>query len=320
MEHGWIISPTGTFDSPGTFTGTGILYGAFDNRSDFTIPSDTLEVIGSLDNVGTISGGGTLRVDNGRLQTSGTVGVNVRITNATLYPHDPPQVGPAGLPRMSAAPGRLALQGTIDPPLGHLHVSGDLTMSFSLGTIAIRIGSRASGLRDTIDVAGGAVLDGTLALTSIAGSEPMAGDTITVLEAGSVTGAFAQVLLDGEDPGSDVQVLYEPTAVKVVFASGTTAVDDPPNGTHSIQEVRFSASRGRGVTAFVLDLPAVSHVRVTMYDVTGREAARLVDGTLPVGHHQFPLPHAASGMYFARAEVDLDGRRVVRTARVPLLR
>ncbi|MBL7191963.1 T9SS type A sorting domain-containing protein [bacterium] len=57
-------------------------------------------------------------------------------------------------------------------------------------------------------------------------------------------------------------------------------------------------------TAISYQLLAVSYVNLTIYDVTGREVARLVDGFRPAGMHQtvFDEKDLASGIYFARLQ------------------
>ncbi len=58
-------------------------------------------------------------------------------------------------------------------------------------------------------------------------------------------------------------------------------------------------------TAISFKLQAVSHIRLSVYDITGREVARLIDGWLPEGNHSmlFYEEDLASGVYFAKLEV-----------------
>jgi hypothetical protein len=69
---------------------------------------------------------------------------------------------------------------------------------------------------------------------------------------------------------------------------------------------------------FAIDLPAESPVRLTLFDISGRQVAALFDGRLPAGRHHLgwdgggaagPL---AAGMYFARLETP----EVVQTMKV----
>ncbi|TVQ02366.1 MAG: T9SS C-terminal target domain-containing protein [Balneolaceae bacterium] len=52
------------------------------------------------------------------------------------------------------------------------------------------------------------------------------------------------------------------------------------------------------------DLPETIHVRLTVYDMLGREIARLADGILPAGEHQSIRVARSnpSGMYIIRLE------------------
>jgi uncharacterized RDD family membrane protein YckC len=76
----------------------------------------------------------------------------------------------------------------------------------------------------------------------------------------------------------------------------------------------------------VLELPHETPLRARLYDLGGREVARLADGVLPAGVHVFTLDGAggaahdlAAGVYFARAVLTSDGAEVVRTTRVLVL-
>ncbi|NQS97598.1 MAG: right-handed parallel beta-helix repeat-containing protein, partial [candidate division Zixibacteria bacterium] len=55
-------------------------------------------------------------------------------------------------------------------------------------------------------------------------------------------------------------------------------------------------------TAISYQLPAASYLKLTVYDISGREVARLVDGFKPAGVHEatFDGSELASGVYFAR--------------------
>jgi hypothetical protein len=108
--------------------------------------------------------------------------------------------------------------------------------------------------------------------------------------------------------------------VRVAIVGALTAVGDVPKG---VTELRFVATGGPRDGALELDLPTAQHARITLYDVTGRQQALLVDGDLPSGRHHLVLrgeDAPASGMYFARAVLHGDdGERVLR-ARVIVLR
>lgn len=52
------------------------------------------------------------------------------------------------------------------------------------------------------------------------------------------------------------------------------------------------------------DLPSEKHVVLMIYDITGRQVAKLIDGFKPAGIHQvvFDAKDLSSGVYFARLE------------------
>jgi hypothetical protein len=59
-------------------------------------------------------------------------------------------------------------------------------------------------------------------------------------------------------------------------------------------------------TRITFDLPSASRVSLAVYDVEGREVARLADGTIHAGTHtvSFTAEHLASGIYFCRLVAD----------------
>ena len=54
------------------------------------------------------------------------------------------------------------------------------------------------------------------------------------------------------------------------------------------------------------DLPEVAHVRLVIFDITGREVVRLVDGTRAAGTHhmRWGAQNAPSGLYLCRISAD----------------
>jgi hypothetical protein len=82
------------------------------------------------------------------------------------------------------------------------------------------------------------------------------------------------------------------------------AMDDPyPNPFNPTTDLRFS-------------LAEAGPTRLVVYDVTGREVALLVDGTLEAGSHEyrFEASHLPSGVYLAR----LTAGRFIATRRIVL--
>lgn len=191
---------------------------------------------------------------------------------------------------------------------------------FQAGGTAItqmRIGSKASGIQDGLFVTGTATLGGKLAVASVLGNIPNAGDTITVLTAGLVSGTFSSVTYNGGDPTNAIKLIYSPTALKIVVINGALAVQDNPG-----LPLRFASAGTLNSPAVALDLPAEASVKVALYDVAGRQMAVLASGTLAPGRHQLPLASAgvSSGIYFSRAEVTGLGSPKALSARVVVLR
>lgn len=74
----------------------------------------------------------------------------------------------------------------------------------------------------------------------------------------------------------------------------------------------------RGATVFRLSIPERGHVALKLYDVAGREVARLIDGEMEAGVRTCTLEAGdlPSGIYFCR----LTAGRSARTVRLALLR
>ena len=96
----------------------------------------------------------------------------------------------------------------------------------------------------------------------------------------------------------------DPTSVAVA--------PEPPPAADGIR-LRLAPNPARGRSAVLLTLGRAQRVRAAVYDVTGREVARLFDGALPAGEARFdvPLSGLAAGVYLVR--VDGETVRVARS-------
>jgi len=88
--------------------------------------------------------------------------------------------------------------------------------------------------------------------------------------------------------------------------SGQTAVGESPSITR-FALLATSANPVRSSAGLMLMMPEAGHVRVAVYDVSGREVALLADETFSAGRHPMTWNpnadgrHAPSGVYFVRA-------------------
>ena len=146
---------------------------------------------------------------------------------------------------------------------------------------------------------------GTYLVTVYAGDYPgsvVASTAFEVEKAGATrTGPLAQ---DWSGTWRE-QASTTPTVASLTTRRGTMAMHAAPN-----------PSAGR--TALGYELPAAAHVRLVVYDVLGREVARLVDGAVEAGRHAAVLDGSAlpAGTYLVR--LTADGR--AQTQRLTLLR
>jgi hypothetical protein len=212
------------------------------------------------------------------------------------------------LPTQSAPEGTQAIRAL---SLGTLHVA-------TTGRVALQIGVE----QDQITVSGAAVLGGTLDVRTLDGQTPTIGSLFTVLTAGSVTGTFASVTVNGHPNPGTVTVIYGTNNVRVVVVGSIAGVGGGPADQAAPGELRFAVAGGPRNAALALDLPWTASVRVALYDVDGRRVADLAEGELGPGRHRYELARSvpASGMYFARAVVGGAAGARTLTTRVVVLR
>ena len=86
-------------------------------------------------------------------------------------------------------------------------------------------------------------------------------------------------------------------------ASGTTGANEPVPNAASFRLEAPAPNPARTRAEFAVHLAEVEPVRLAVYDVLGREVARLHDGLLAAGRHPFVLDghHFPAGGYLARA-------------------
>lgn len=180
-------------------------------------------------------------VNDGRMEATGAAVLSISNSSTT---GDAPRVNVDGL----GDPARRTLSGTgaISPALTHgnqtvapggLATAGTLTvegpLSYRSGNphVAIEIGGTGPGQYDQIVASGPVVVGpafelGTLALSTLAGYTPVAGDTFDVITGASLTGDGFKTITGTELPGGfTLEVSYTANAVRVTVAGGTqTAV------------------------------------------------------------------------------------------------
>jgi hypothetical protein len=215
--------------------------------------------------------------------------------------------------------GDVALAGTLDMGPAVAAVLVGSLHDAATGVTRFKVGHTQ---QDLIVATGPVMLGGTIDLRSLAGNTPTVGDTFTVMVGGPISGTFANVTVNGHAGTGQMVVLVRPGDVRVAVVGAVTGVVDLPPPPATPSELRFAALGGPREASLELDLPSAAAVRVTLYDVSGRQVAALAEGELGPGRHRFELSGAGlgSGMYFARAVVTGADRARALTARVVVLR
>ena len=169
-----------------------------------------------------------------------------------------------------------------------------------------------------------AVLYGQVArvyLLTESGRSSEAAEALAAVEAlapGSRESVMARSSL-GLTTADAVQISVARSTTPVAASRGVESGDDAVTEL-SMGTARPNPTSGRAIVP--LSLPAASHVRLSLYDVLGREAAVLVDGQLAAGRHGVALEtrDLAPGVYVLRGVVETDAGVVALAGRVTVAR
>jgi hypothetical protein len=199
-------------------------------------------------------------------------------------------------------------------------VSGLYTQTAG-GFFRADLGNHATSEWDSVTVTGAATLSGTLDIGLLPTFTPHVGDSYRIMTFASRAGTFSTITVGGA-PLQGFAVTYTATSVDVVV-SGATGVEGPLASALP-GSIELLGRRTAGGSEIELALPRAASVRLSVYDVAGREVAMLRDGLVPAGHNRWDFGRGASavpsGIYFARARVTSPDGSTVRTARVPVVR
>ncbi len=201
---------------------------------------------------------------------------------------------------------------------GELEIISGSFVQPSTGKLRIELGKHSAGEWDVLSVSGPATLGGTLELTQLPTYSGAVGDVFTIMTFTSRTGTFASVTLNG-GPLSGFNLDYTSTNVTLKVTGAT----DAPDLAALPSEIGLVGWRTPAGGTLELSLPSESDVRLSFFDVTGREIGVLREGRTAAGRHRFDLGSSrslASGIYFGRAVVQTNGGGEVRTARIPIIR
>ncbi len=183
--------------------------------------------------------------------------------------------------------GDLENGGTVSPGAspGTLSVTGAYTQTAS-GGLEIELGGTVAGTGyDQLVVDGAAALDGTLVVSLIDGFTPAAGQVFTVLQYGSHTGAFEEVILP--DPGEGLRFRIDYSGEELSL----------------IVEEESQGSISGTVTYTGKDLP-VTHVEVALHLALDQAPVATQDVLLPGGPYTFGgMP---DGSYYVSAVIDVN--------------
>jgi len=167
-----------------------------------TLTADTIDIQGGLSLAGTINGNLTIEA-NGHETGDGTI--NGNLTNFGTFAR-------TGIVTGDVLNASLLAEGA---KVGTLKIGGNYTQT-TAGTLSEMLSSPSSF--DRVDVSGLAFIGGTLAITTH--FNPFGGETLTILDASSLSGQFSTIVGDHFGGPNDFwNVVYTPTSVELVAAT-----------------------------------------------------------------------------------------------------
>lgn len=333
-----VLAGTGTgiggtllhFTSSGVFTGGGHMNLPIlaDAGSEFLLGSDL--VMGQAGVANALTLAGEISVGTHVLELRS--GSEVVLSGATTINTGTLRLSGGG-PRVRVAPGvPLTVNGTLNTALA---VDGQLTLtsSFAPTTVAgaftcsptcsttFEFRNGESGDYGRIAATGALDLAGAIDVRFPGDWRPVPGQRLEVLGGVSRTDNFTTLLFEGAPVGGQYSLDYTPNGVWVVFSELLDVPASPGASLPTALAFAAVGSPGPGVT-LELALPAAADVSLDVFDVRGRRAAKLHEGTLGAGRHRFDPGGArlAPGVYYARVQLSSHEGTESRIARFVTVR
>ncbi len=187
-----------------------------------------------------------------------------------------------------------------------------------LGTtseLLLDVAGALGGEFDRVVVAGALTCGGKLRLRIAPGLNLPAGAELPLLTAGTRTGVFESLVLEGDTTGTSGLALDYTDSTVVLLVPKPVSV---PQWNDTPADFALTPLGGRS-PAFVLALPEAGRVQVDLFSVTGRRVRTLLHAAdLPGGQYHVAVARSGSwsgglapGLYFARATFRTRGNTVV---------
>ena len=215
------------------------------------------------------------------------------------------------------------LQGTLSPgtpehPIAGLAVNGGFRLSSTDGAPRLVV-DVAQDTSDVVLTSSAPTLGGTLVVRLADGYTPTVGDAWTIMSGfgGQATGAFESTSVEGgTDFGFEVDTAQSGVVVLRLTQVGTVDAEDEAPVLALALAAYPNPVVGRAMVE--VSLPSAGPVRSAVYDLLGREVARLHDSPLAEGIHRLPFEtrNLAAGVYVVR----LEATGTVRTRQLTVVR
>ncbi len=235
-----------TFTTTGAFSNAGAVQ--INKGSTFTVASGNYTQTGGSTTVdGKLSTSASINVSGGFVYgNAGTLTGSFNLSGGTLNPGD-------GLNKA-----------------GDLNITGTYTES-GAGILNIDLGGTTPNTKyDVLNISGAATLGGTLNVDLLTGFVPAVGQSFTVINYGSETGAFATVILPTAPPNTHWTFACDTTDCTLTLNSGPVAPGAAKNTVSASPALRVSRSAGVLASASSTHEPVAILSHVTCF------AARLL--------------------------------------------
>jgi hypothetical protein len=160
-------------------------------------------------------------------------------------------------------------------------------------------------------VNGEVVLDGTLEIETLPGFSQQIDDEYVSARGTSVTGEFDNVFIDGVlEEGLLTELVYTPTEVIVkIRRLEWTGIGTPEPGANAVGEpIALTGRLVAGEGECELSLPETAHVRLELFDASGRRRGTLAGGMFAAGRHAPRLRPKAARRAFRAASTSVARR------------
>lgn len=134
-------------------------------------------------------------------------------------------------------PGDVSDRGVVEPDVGRLDVLGGVTLGAGAVTYMHIADAPPTGQFDVITAGGDIALGGQLTLRMLNGFSPGVGDSYTIIDGATLSGAFTALDLERPGPGRNWKVVYDNVNARVRLVVNACVADVTNNGAVDVADL-----------------------------------------------------------------------------------